>query len=78
MDAGGQGRGKCYEVGGANWQEGGGMQITEQNRSRARAWVSETKSTEGEFPDGSIKLIDISRVIIYVAASAIGKTFASV
>ena len=31
MDAGGQGRGKCYEVGGANWQEGGGMQITEQD-----------------------------------------------
>ena len=32
MDAGGQGRGKCYEVGGANWH-GGGMQITEQDRS---------------------------------------------
>ena len=47
MDAGGQGRGKCYEVGGANWQEGGGMQITEQVRSRA-TWVSETKSTEAK------------------------------
>ena len=44
MDAGGQRRGKCYEVGGANWQEGGGMQITEQDRSRAHAWVSETKT----------------------------------
>ena len=49
MDAGGhQGRGKCYEVGGANWQDGGGMQITEQDRSRAHAWVSETKSTEAK------------------------------
>jgi len=51
MDAGGQGRGKCYEVGGANtvnWQEGGGMQITEQDRSRAHACVSETKSTEAK------------------------------
>ena len=38
MDAGGQGRGKCYEVGGANWQEGGGMQITEQDRSRAHGF----------------------------------------
>ena len=48
MDAGGQGRGKCYEVGGANWQEGGGMQITEQDRSEAHAWVSETKPTEAK------------------------------
>ena len=48
MDAGGQGRGKCYEVGGANWQEGVGIQITEQDRSRVHAWVSETKSTEAK------------------------------
>ena len=35
MDAGGQGRGKCYEVGGANWQEGGGMQITEHGQEQS-------------------------------------------
>ena len=46
MDAGGQGRGKCYEVDGANWQGGGGMQITEQDRSRAHAWVSVVHRSE--------------------------------